>query len=50
MDLEKSTESWMEYYDMMQKQCDLLKIIFNRKEMHSNQVVKLTKNEIEVIW
>ena len=49
MDLEKSMESWMEYYDMTQEQCDLLKIIYSRKRIQPNQVVKLTKYEIEMI-
>lgn len=49
MDWNNGMESWREYYDMTQQQCDLLKIIYTKKITQSNKIIKLNKYEIGMI-
>lgn len=49
MDWKKGIDSWREYYDMTQQQCDLLKIIYDKKIIQSNKIIKLNKYEISMI-
>lgn len=49
MNLENSIESWVEYHDMTQNQCDLLKSIYKKKITQPNKIIRLTKHEIDMI-
>lgn len=49
MDLDMAIKSWAEYYDMSLKQCELLKIIFNRKINQRTERITLSKDEMKLI-
>lgn len=42
-------DSWKEYYDMTKQQCDLLKNIYNKKIQHPNNLLILSKEEINMV-
>ncbi len=49
LDLDTSIESWVEYYDMSEQQCDLLRSIFNRKINRKSEDVVLSRYDIQQI-
>lgn len=46
MDLSSSIEYWVEYYDMSQKQCDLLKKIFDKKINSKSENIILSQEDV----
>lgn len=49
MDIDIAIKSWIAYYDMSLKQCELLKIIFNKKINQRTERITLSKDEIKLI-
>lgn len=49
MDLDRSIESWTEYYDMSSQQCDLLKKIFKKRINQKVGDITLSRDDIQQI-
>lgn len=49
MEIDKAINEWKEYYEMTQKQVDLLISIYKRKENSPNEMITLSEKEIDKI-
>lgn len=49
MEIDKAINEWKEYYEMTQQQVDLLINIYKRKEISQNEIITLSKKEIDKI-
>jgi hypothetical protein len=49
MNISQAIEEWKEYYDMTQEQIDLLINVYKRKITYPNQILILSKDEVNMI-
>jgi len=49
MDSDLSIKAWKEYYDMSERQVDLLKLIFMQKIANPKDIISISKKEVEMI-